>query len=279
MLLNYNLKTTIVRRLTYVTHIGKKRNAFKKPDAHAWYGHEMIYVDYGKMNLIMDGAEITLNPGECIFIHGGVTHSFKGEENMPFSYLNIMFRGTLPDDFFQHVFTVDRRLRKLLEELREESLGETFLGKEMFGVIFTELIIRFMRHMKAPHQQHFTKPAYLQNYKSATVEKTMKAIIENYSHPLTLTKLGLAVGVSESHLRALLRKETGKNFSSIIHSLRLEAAKRLLLEGTIPMNGIAAAVGYSDPSFFFKIFKRLTGVTPKAYASSLGDPSAEQAIF
>ena len=276
MKLNYNIKPSLVRRISYVTHIGKKRNASQRLHAHAWYGHEMIYVDYGRIDLILDGKEVILNPGECIFIRGGTPHSFKGEDNMPFNYLNIMFRGTLPDNFFEHVFIVDRKLRKLIEEIRTETLRETFLVKEILGVLFTELVIRFMRQLTSPLPPKTLEPVYRQNYKSETVEKAMQAISENYSRPLTLSKLGRAVGVSESHLRLLIRKETGKNFSSIIQSFRIEAAKHLLLEGTMPINGIAAAVGYSSPRFFFKVFKRITGMTPKAYAASLGDSSAEE---
>ena len=276
MNLNYNLKTSLVRRVNYVTHIGKRRNVSRGLHTHACYGHEMIYVDYGRIVLVLDGEEVILSPGECIFIRGGTTHSFKGEDNMPFNYLNIMFRGTLPDNFFSHVFNVDRKMRLLFEELREESLHENKFGKDMIGTLLTELVIRLLRHLESPFIPHMSEPEYRQNYMSETVEKVMRAISENYSCPLTLSKLGRAVGVSESHLRLLIRKETGKNFSTLIQSVRIEAAKRLLLEGAMPINGIAAAVGYSSPVFFFKIFKRITGMTPKTYAVSLGDSCAEE---
>lgn len=276
MKLNYNLKPSLIRRISYVTHIGRKRNAPQELHTHAWYGHEMLYVDYGRIDLMLDGKEVILSPGECLFIRGGVPHSFKGEDNMPFNYLNIMFRGSLPDNFFSHVFNVDRKLRLLFEELRAESLCEKKFGKNMIGVLLTELVIRLLRQLESAPPPQIPESGYLQNYKSGTVEKAMLAISENYSRPLTLAKLGRAVGVSESHLRLLLRKETGKNFSSIIQSFRIEAAKHLLLEGTMPISGIAAAVGYSSPRFFFKMFKRITGMTPKAYASGLGDSSAEE---
>ncbi len=58
-------------------------------------------------------------------------------------------------------------------------------------------------------------------------------------------------------MRALLRKETGENFSSILHKHRVEAAKHLLRESIYSLEEIAGAVGYQSLSFFFKIFKKI----------------------
>ncbi len=49
MVLQYDIKPSLVRKILYVAHVGKRPGTFKKPDAHAWHSHEMFYLDYGKM--------------------------------------------------------------------------------------------------------------------------------------------------------------------------------------------------------------------------------------
>jgi YesN/AraC family two-component response regulator len=50
-----------------------------------------------------------------------------------------------------------------------------------------------------------------------------------------------------------------------VQNLRIEEAKRLLESGSIASDEIAALVGYDNPAFFRRLFKRCTGLTPGAY--------------
>jgi transcriptional regulator GlxA family with amidase domain len=50
-----------------------------------------------------------------------------------------------------------------------------------------------------------------------------------------------------------------------VQNLRIEAAKRALESGSDPVEEISVAIGYEDASFFRRLFKRLTGLTPGQY--------------
>ena len=273
MQLKYNVKTSLVKRIIYVSHKGKKRDSQIPFHSHYSCDHEMVYVDYGKVHLRIGGRTIIVNSGECVFIPGGAWHSFAGEEGTHFDYLNIMFTGKLPDSLFRRCLPVNRNCLGLLERLKQESIQNIPYYKEIIACHLTELIIHLLRQITRALPDKPLDPIYLQHYRSETVNKAMSVIANSYSSPLTLKQLGKAVGISESHLRAIIKKETGKNFSLILHEHRVAAAKHLLLDSKFPIQGIANAVGYSSQSFFFKIFKRLTEMTPKAYALSLGEPT------
>ena len=90
--LKYNFKPRLIRRITYISHVNKKRGYSHCDHVHYRYGHEIIYLDYGRMDITLDGKMFRLNAGEIIFIKGGVHHSFKGRDELPFDYLNAMFR-------------------------------------------------------------------------------------------------------------------------------------------------------------------------------------------
>jgi AraC-like DNA-binding protein len=274
--LYYDFKPGIVTRLGYVKHKGKGRGFQGTAHAHDQGTCEIIYADYGTINLTVGERAVTLRHGECVIIGKGVTHSFKSDEAAPFDFMNILFRGAPPESILNKSLTAGRECAALFDKLKDESVSEMPMGPEIMACYLTELIIKLARQSTGATPVNPAGPAYRENWNSATVSKAMSVIAGNYRTELTLAKLSKSVSVSASHLCALLRRETGENFSSILHKHRVSAAKHLLREGVMSIPEIAAAVGYSSVSFFFKIFKRVTGMTPKAYALSLGDPSERE---
>ena len=273
MQLHYKIKPSLVEEVDFVIHKGKKRDSRVQLHRHGPKYHEMIYVDYGKINFILDGSGIPVRPGECIFIHGGSNHSFSGESGAPFDYLNITFHGKLPLSLFGKSIPVNRKCLELLEKLKQESIREMPYRREVIASCLTEFIAYLLRQIKVSIPDKLPESANLRRYQSEVVNRAMKVIADEYSKPLTLRHLSQAAGIGESRLRKLLKIETGENFSAILHKQRITAAKHLVSEGIFSLAEISNAVGYSYTAFFFKIFKRLTGMTPKAYAQSLGEPT------
>ncbi len=120
----------------------------------------------------------------------------------------------------------------------------------------TELIIVFFRQVSASLPNKPVEAAYRVHYKSKVINKAIDAIAQNYSSPLNLKQLSLSVCVSIPHLRALIKKETGESFTDILNKHRINAAKYLLRQDNLLIQGVASAVGYSSASFF-QIFKRI----------------------
>lgn len=272
MKLNFNVKTALVRKIVSISHKGKKRDFHIAAHKHAWYGHEMIYVDYGNVRMRIDDDEFILKSGECVFIPGGAEHSFSGVEGSHFDYLNVMYRGRVHESIFRKSLHVNRNCLELMERLKKETSHKIPFCKQIVGCYFTELIIHFIRQEIASLPGKPLEPASRHRYRSAAVNRAMTAIANSYSTPITPKQVSKSVGVSESHLRTLLRQETGKSFRLIVREHRVAAAKHLLLDSEFPIQEIANAVGYHSSSFFFRIFKRLTGMTPKEYSQSLGEP-------
>jgi len=271
--LNFNFRKSLVKRVTGIGHKGKKLDSPTSCHRHPAYGHEMIYVDYGKVYLRIDDSSILVKPGECVLIPGGAMHSFSGEKGTYFDYLNIMFRGRLPDTIFRRSLPVNSHCHRLMERLKQESIQDIPHRDELIAANLTIIIVHLLRELTVAMPSRPTNPIYNQRYHSEIVNKALSAISNSYSHPINLKQLGKAVGVSKSHLHFLLKKETGKNFSLLLQEHRVAAAKHLLFDSAFPIQKIANAVGYSALPFFFKIFKRITGMTPKEYSQSLGEPA------
>lgn len=272
MRLDHEITPVLVNRILYITHKGKKRDFQNFPHRHERRSHEMIFADYGKIILTVNRNTHHITPGQCIFISGGAKHSFKGEAGAPFNFLNVMFCGEVPKTLFGKSIPLNRKCLDLIGKLKQESTHEQSYCREIMGCCLTELMFHLLRQTEFSVPKKLPESANIQRYQSEIVNRAMTVIADEYSTPLNLKQLSRAAGIGESRLRQLLKIETGENFTSILHRQRITAAKHLLSEGTFSLENIANAVGYQSSSFFFKVFKRIAGMTPKSYLLSLGEP-------
>ena len=71
--------------------------------------------------------------------------------------------------------------------------------------------------------------------------------------------------IPERTLKRRFKQATGFALIDYVQNLRIEEAKHLLESSDQPVDGICFAIGYEDPSFFRRLFKRCTGVAPAQY--------------
>ncbi|KRF44160.1 response regulator transcription factor [Paenibacillus sp. Soil787] len=103
------------------------------------------------------------------------------------------------------------------------------------------------------------------NATNATIKQILDYVKENSEQDLSLKTLSFQFNVNASYLGQLFRKETGILFSNYLNHLRIEKAKELLLRTDMKVTDISAKVGYLEPSHFYKIFKKATGVSPAQF--------------
>jgi transcriptional regulator GlxA family with amidase domain len=88
---------------------------------------------------------------------------------------------------------------------------------------------------------------------------------KHFAGPNTLARAIDALGVPERTLKRRFKAATGSSLIEYVQNLRVEEAKRRLETGPQPADEICAEVGYEDPAFFRRLFKRRTGLTMGAY--------------
>ncbi len=88
---------------------------------------------------------------------------------------------------------------------------------------------------------------------------------EHYRKTDAIKKVVDVSGIAERTLKRRFKTATGTTLIDYLQNLRIEEAKRLLESGQLPVDEISAEVSYEDPSFFRRLFKRRTGLTPSQY--------------
>lgn len=102
------------------------------------------------------------------------------------------------------------------------------------------------------------------------LSRAIEYIQEHHSRTnLLLSDVAEAVHLSPSHLGHLFRLRHGVSFIRYLTDLRIEKAKQLLASTDLTIAAIAGLVGYDDATYFHRVFRRVTGLTPTAYRQHL----------
>lgn len=115
-------------------------------------------------------------------------------------------------------------------------------------------------------------------HKDAAISGCQLWIADNYKVSSPVARMAELARLNERTFKRRFRAATGYTPVAYVQTLRIEEAKQLLETSTLPSDEIAAAVGYEDPAFFRRLFKRLTGLTPGRYRQrfqSLGRSGGE----
>lgn len=100
---------------------------------------------------------------------------------------------------------------------------------------------------------------------SELMKKALAFIASNFASPLTLEQVANEVHLNPSYFSSIFKKSCGSSFKEYLNLVRIEESKRLLSNTDYSIIDIAIAVGFEDQSYFCKVFKKYTGLTPTGY--------------
>lgn len=87
---------------------------------------------------------------------------------------------------------------------------------------------------------------------------------------LSLRDVARAVNLTPGHLTTVVRRRTGRTVQDWITEQRMTSARRLLAETDLPVGEVAGRVGYPDPAYFARTFRRAHGSTPREWRAAAG---------
>jgi len=106
-------------------------------------------------------------------------------------------------------------------------------------------------------------------YSSEQIVDNIKAYIHNnFNKVLTLDKISSLFFLNPSYCSFLFKEKTGINFIDYVNQVRIGKAKELLGSTDDKVYKIAKSLGYDNTKYFFRVFKKLTGLTPEEYRSN-----------
>ena len=97
------------------------------------------------------------------------------------------------------------------------------------------------------------------------IKKAMSYISDNFASNITLDDVARHVHLNPAYFSTIFKQSCGSSFKEYLNMVRIEESKRLLANTDYSVVDIAVATGFMDQSYFSKVFKKYTGLTPKQY--------------
>lgn len=191
-------------------------------------------------------------------------------------YTSLELLDGLLDWFQEHIFdpkALQQRVYELLLVLTRETVIKTNFTE--FNLDTEELhksialnddqedIRRFARNFLV--QKVETINAYKTSRTNALLKMAIEFIEQNYQKDLSLEEVSSFVQISPFYLSKIFKKETGENFIDYLTGIRIRKAKELLTNPVLTIKDICYQVGYKDPNYFARVFKKIVGITPTEY--------------
>lgn len=119
-------------------------------------------------------------------------------------------------------------------------------------------------------QQPFARLARTRQAEDAVIARCQVWIADHYAEPAPVASMVRLSGLPERSFKRRFQQATGMSPLAYVHTLRLEEAKQMLEANRQPIEAIANEVGYEDPGFFSRLFRREVNLTPAQYRKRFG---------
>ena len=218
----------------------------------------------GQAEIEANGAVAPVNEGDILgmplgvpfryFSHGVIRYHWFG---IPNYWPSIM--GT-PERVHWLANGFDAELEARFVEIRETLiLGRSGYALRAIGV-FYEFMARVVEQSRPASSVASSYPDAVRN--------ALVFLRENYQESYDAAATAAVVGLSQSHLRALFEKWVGESPQKFHTRCRIDEARRLLYQDNLTMAQIALQIGYTDPRYFSRVFKQMTGLPPSRYVAA-----------
>lgn len=238
------------------------QNWINKKDPHP-FGH-IDFISSGKMDIEIDGKSYVVEADQilCIPQNKGYTAKVKKSAYSYYSFYFSYTTNTDTDEFpFPVVFKPDnvQYFKDKFKAAYQLSLTEPYGYKIKIREIFYDIFAKI-------NEEHINKQD--NGTGVYTIRKSIDYINKNFDSPyLTSIDIADASSISVTHFRRIFKKVYGIPPINHINNLRINKAKSLLTNTNLSIQEIAVKCGYHEYSYFARIFKKITGKTPREYRS------------
>lgn len=261
----------------------------KSIDYKSYLGYLNINFDGGYCMVIRGNDEVKNQVKN--YLEGFIKPDYNAVISSMFTKDIVLFiqSSLASDDYTMKLETV-ALARKIADVIRKKfevsvkiGIGRTYSSIERLSKSYNEALnaleysegdIKHYDDVKAApdFNSKVIEPAIDRKLSSDYDELLLKAkefIEKNFNKDITLEETAHYVGVSSYYFSKIFKSLVGKNYMDYVTDLRIEKAKDMMENTSESIKEICYEVGYNDPNYFSRVFKKVEGVTPSEYKSRL----------
>jgi AraC-like DNA-binding protein len=234
------------------------------------------YIQSGCGTYTCQGTTYQLGPGDSFLIEPGKLISYIADEVDPWHYRWLAFEGKQAASLLasigissQHpiVHTGGKRHIAVIYHQVQAVFQTRGAHAGLKAVGYLHLLLAEYAQALMPKQQ---SDLHLTDSGEQIAQQALHYLSTQYAEPITIALMAEAFGYNRAYLSTLFKKHTGLTPVTFLLRLRIDKARLLLRERQeLTIEQIASSVGFQDPLYFSKQFKRLYGMSPTDYRDAM----------
>lgn len=245
-------------------------------DAVAEHADDFILVAIclsGKGEANIDGVDYEYKKGDLLVINAGLKHSF-AKSNALMLYVGVdniqctgMTRNTLPLESPRvGVSRYKKEIENCCNDISRQMDQKDWCWCTMVDLMCSQLFLWIIREVMPVDPGKQEVVFHVESYERSAIVNTMKEFFnQNYMHHISMAEIAGEAFLSTTYLTRIFKEATGKSPIDYLISVRLERACVLLEDKRYSVQEVAKNVGYDDPYYFSKLFKKYVGAAPSHY--------------
>jgi AraC-like DNA-binding protein len=268
----YHTPSDIVRQLFYVVlRAGHLRAApdYKVQREHL-PGHDLLLCLSGGGYVVSNNRRFRVEAGQLAWISGYHPHAHWADERTPWELLwirtdgptlqktcNILSAERSPVFSKIDLTALSAQFHRIINAISRRPVGLDAL----LNAAVAEILALLFESRQAETPESFNPFATV----TPDIQNALTHLALYPNRAWRVSELAKLSGLSEPHFFRRFRQATGSSPIDWLRRERISHARRRLLQSADPVQQIAEQIGYNDPFFFSRDFKRYTGVSPKDY--------------
>lgn len=248
---------------------------------------EMVYIDKGRVQIRRDQEAINLSQGEIVFHRPNEFHSIRALDSSPnFFVVSFVCNSPLMIYFEKFQTLLDKTLKPFISSVIKEAENTYVIpkndpalkmlikketapigGEQLIKTYLEQFLILLIRNIvKKDEPSVFPSKESMESHLVFAVKNFIE---ENVEELFRISDLCGNLGYSKSYLSKLFREQTGDTLAAYAIQIKIKRAKQLIRDGTLNFAQISDKLSFDNPQYFSRVFKRVTGMSPTEFKSSL----------
>ena len=239
---------------------------------------QIIYIAAGKGHFILDGKEVIVPAGSMVLFQPKQVQDYfyfgKDKTQVWFVHFtgrevrNTLRHYEIPTDGYILHTGISREYEDLFRRMRDELVRCSWGYEEMLTYLFRELLMTMHRRMteNAPRVSGFIQDE---------IDRARLFFDEHYNEEISIEQYAVSRNMSTSWFNRSFRSAVGTSPMQYILDVRIRNAQTLLKTTDYSVTSIAALVGYENPMYFSRLFRKAKGLSPSKHRKTFREKFME----
>lgn len=233
----------------------------------------LIFCTRGSGWFEINGKRHTLKANQALLLPANTPHQYGASLRDPWTIHWVHFLGEDAAYFFTllkpggHIVPVDTALTPKLDRLFADAYEAFADGFTQQSIICASQAIRHILGLLFFNNRAFHPRTKAASF--ACLDLTIELMRRHVDSPLTVEKMARQAGISVTHFSRLFSLQTGFSPMEYFIRMKMQRACRYLTLTPLSIKELASRIGYDDPYYFSRSFRKIMGVPPTVYRQSI----------